>query len=276
MPQLIDEFEHLLEHTLEDRLFAWLPDKNALNDTVYQILAAVAEMHQSTPESAIRGDFLVLVAPQDYPLWFANQVDLVNFSRILVSVCNQVGLPLDKPPAFHIMSDQNMVAGGFEIQPVKIDSDRGETQYLGAIPPVEKPVPTLIKPPVVEIQAFLTNNQNDVYQITRPVINIGRRDDNDIVIQDQRVSRQHAQIRRGHQHYMIFDLNSTGGTWVNNNRITQSELNSGDVISIAGNILIYAEEMITQTDTDEETNDLNGTTSTPPISTKSARGEDAL
>jgi pSer/pThr/pTyr-binding forkhead associated (FHA) protein len=276
MPQLIDEFEHLLEHTLEDRLFAWLPDQIALNDTVYQILSAVAEMHKSAPESALRGDFMVLVAPQDYPLWFANQVDLVNFSRMLVSVCSQVGFHLDKPPAFHIMSDQNMASGGFEIHPVKIDTEKGETQYLGTIPPVEKPRPVPIQPPVSEIQAFLTNNQNEVFQITKPVTNIGRRDDNDIFIQDQRVSRQHAQIRRGHQHYMIFDLNSTGGTWVNNNRITQAELNSGDVISIAGNLLIYAEEIVNPPDADEETNDLNGTTSTPQPSADSGNYEELL
>lgn len=277
MPQLIDEFEHLMEHTLEDRLFAWLPDQVSLNDTVYQILAAVADIHQTAPESALRGDFMVLVSPQDYPLWFANQVDLVNFSRMLVSVCNQVGYHLDKPPAFHIMSDQKMAAGGIEIHPVQIESERGETQYLGNIPPVEQPRPVApIKTKAPEIQAFLTTNQNEVYQINKPVTNIGRREDNDIYIQDQRVSRQHAQIRRGHQHFMIFDLNSTGGTWVNNNRITQAELKSGDVISIAGNILIYAEELVHPSDADEETNDLNGTTSTPSAPAEGSKREDIL
>jgi hypothetical protein len=263
MPQLIDELEHLMEHTLEDRLFAWLPEQISVKNTVYQILAAVADLHQIAPERALRGDFLILVAPQDYPLWFANQIDLVNFSRVLVSVCQQVGYHLDKPPAFHIMSDQNMASGGFDVRPVHVETDKGETQYLGVIPAAEKHTPEVSQSAAPEIQAFLTTNLNEIYQITKSVTNIGRREDNDIVIQDQRVSRQHAQIRRGHQHYLIFDLNSTGGTWVNNNRITQAELNSGDVISIAGNVLIYAEELVNTADTDEETNDLNGTTSTP-------------
>ena len=161
------------------------------------------------------------------------------------------------------MSDQNMASGGFDVRPVHVETDKGETQYLGVIPAAEKHTPEVSQSAAPEIQAFLTTNLNEIYQITKSVTNIGRREDNDIVIQDQRVSRQHAQIRRGHQHYLIFDLNSTGGTWVNNNRITQAELNSGDVISIAGNVLIYAEELVNTADTDEETNDLNGTTSTP-------------
>jgi pSer/pThr/pTyr-binding forkhead associated (FHA) protein len=276
MPQLIDEFEHLMEHTLEDRLFAWLPEQISVKNTVYQILAAVAALHEIAPETALRGDFLILVAPQDYPLWFANQVDLVNFSRVLVSVCQQIGYHLDKPPAFHIMSDQKMASGGIDIRPVRAEADKGETQYLGIIPAAEKQSSTVSKSAAPEIQAFLTTNQNDIYQITKSVTNIGRREDNDIVIQDQRVSRQHAQIRRGHQHYLIFDLNSTGGTWVNNNRITQAELNSGDVISIAGNVLIYAEELVNPADEDEETNDLNGTTSTPHDQTGRPIGEDIL
>ncbi len=113
----------------------------------------------------------------------------------------------------------------------------------------------------VEIHAYLTNSNNQIFQLTKPVTNIGRREDNDIVIPDQKVSRQHAQIRISHQHYLIFDLNSTGGTWLNNNRITQATLTSGDVISFAGNLMIYAEDI--STSDDEQTNDLNGNTSAP-------------
>ncbi len=42
--------------------------------------------------------------------------------------------------------------------------------------------------------------------------------------------------------YVLFDLNSTGGTFVNGQRITQFTLRPGDVISLAGVTIIYGEE----------------------------------
>lgn len=85
-------------------------------------------------------------------------------------------------------------------------------------------------------------NLEKTYSIEKPVINLGRRGNNDIVINDLRVSRLHAQIRKTHQGYMIFDVDSTGGTFVNGERITSSQLKPGDVISLAGYTLIFTHE----------------------------------
>lgn len=82
----------------------------------------------------------------------------------------------------------------------------------------------------------------EIIPLDRPVINIGRRTSNDIVLHDPRVSRQHAQIRLGNGSATIFDLDSTGGTYVNNNRINSQVLVPGDVISLAGCQIIYNQE----------------------------------
>jgi pSer/pThr/pTyr-binding forkhead associated (FHA) protein len=74
------------------------------------------------------------------------------------------------------------------------------------------------------------------------VVNIGRRPDNHIVLEDNRVSRIHAQLRAIKKRYVIFDLNSTGGTFVNNSRIGQAILAPGDVISLAGFPLLFGQE----------------------------------
>ena len=42
--------------------------------------------------------------------------------------------------------------------------------------------------------------------------------------------------------YVLFDLNSTSGTYVNGIKINQALLRPGDVISIANYPLVYAEE----------------------------------
>jgi pSer/pThr/pTyr-binding forkhead associated (FHA) protein len=71
------------------------------------------------------------------------------------------------------------------------------------------------------------------------VTNIGRRVENEVVIEDPRVSRYHAQLRLIDNRYILFDLNSTGGTYVNGRRIEQSVIYSGDTISLAGVELIF-------------------------------------
>jgi pSer/pThr/pTyr-binding forkhead associated (FHA) protein len=74
------------------------------------------------------------------------------------------------------------------------------------------------------------------------VINIGRRPDNQLVINDSRVSRIHAQLRAINGLYIIFDLDTTGGTFVNGQKINQCTLYPGDVISLAGVPLIFGQD----------------------------------
>lgn len=90
--------------------------------------------------------------------------------------------------------------------------------------------------------AFLILNDDQIFPLVQPIINLGRRPDNHLVIDDPRISRVHAQIRFNRGLYILFDLNSTGGTSVNGLRIRQHALKPGDVISLAGITLIYGEE----------------------------------
>ena len=94
----------------------------------------------------------------------------------------------------------------------------------------------------VVISAFLIMKDDKIFPLNRPVTNMGRRNDNQLVVDDPRVSRVHAQIRLSRGKFVIFDLNSSGGTSVNGQRIHQHALKPGDVISLAGIALIYGEE----------------------------------
>jgi pSer/pThr/pTyr-binding forkhead associated (FHA) protein len=70
--------------------------------------------------------------------------------------------------------------------------------------------------------------------ISEAIVNIGRSLDNDIVLDDKRVSRRHAQLRRRYEQYVLYDLDSTGGTTVNGIRIREAVLQPDDVIAFAG------------------------------------------
>lgn len=90
--------------------------------------------------------------------------------------------------------------------------------------------------------AFLIVEGVKVYPLSQTVVNIGRRLDNQLVIDDPRVSRNHAQLRAIKGRFVVFDLNSTGGTFVNGQRASQSVLYPGDVISLAGVTLIFGQD----------------------------------
>jgi hypothetical protein len=65
----------------------------------------------------------------------------------------------------------------------------------------------------------------------RPVT-VGRQSDCTIPLNDQNVSRRHAQITPGRGAYLIADLGSTNGTMLNGTRITgEQRLNDGDILS---------------------------------------------
>ncbi len=74
------------------------------------------------------------------------------------------------------------------------------------------------------------------------MVNIGRRLDNDLLVDDPRVSRHHAQLRAIKNRYVLFDLNSSGGTFINGQRTSQTVLYPGDVISLAGVSLIFGQD----------------------------------
>jgi pSer/pThr/pTyr-binding forkhead associated (FHA) protein len=72
------------------------------------------------------------------------------------------------------------------------------------------------------------------------VVSIGRSRDNDIVIKDDtHSSRRHAEIRKSSHGYEILDLDSTGGVFVNGQKIGRACLQSGDHIRLSSTEFLY-------------------------------------
>ncbi len=90
-----------------------------------------------------------------------------------------------------------------------------------------------------EIIVKLGENVVHKYFFDKDILNIGRARDNDIVIENLAVSRNHARIRRMNGKYILTDLNSANGTFVNGVRITKTEILHNDVISIGKHNLIF-------------------------------------
>ena len=87
-------------------------------------------------------------------------------------------------------------------------------------------------------RGVLRGRQGD-YQLTEAVTVIGRSRRCDIVLTDANVSRQHAEIRKQDDGFMLLDLGSTNGTRVNRRDVKQVVLQHGDRIELGTTELLF-------------------------------------
>ncbi len=71
---------------------------------------------------------------------------------------------------------------------------------------------------------------------------IGRKEGNDVIFYDNYVSRFHAEIVKRGDKYFIIDKNSTFGTFVNENRVEERELNYGDKVRVGRTVFLFLDE----------------------------------
>jgi DNA-binding winged helix-turn-helix (wHTH) protein len=77
------------------------------------------------------------------------------------------------------------------------------------------------------------------WSLAKPVISIGRWEDNDVVVRDRWVSRYHARICRAGERHVVHDLGSKNGTLINGRRIAEpTVLDNGDKIRLAPSITL--------------------------------------
>ena len=73
-------------------------------------------------------------------------------------------------------------------------------------------------------------------------VTIGREAGNFLQVEDNEVSRRHAEIRRVGDTLVLGDLKSSNGTFLNDRRVERAELSSGDRIRIGRTVLVYAKD----------------------------------
>ena len=77
------------------------------------------------------------------------------------------------------------------------------------------------------------------FTLNKSEMTIGRGESIDIRIASENVSRQHAKIVQKEQTFVLEDLNSTNGTFVNTKKVTETTLRDGDLILIGNTILKF-------------------------------------
>ena len=86
------------------------------------------------------------------------------------------------------------------------------------------------------------DDETQVIKLKKEKVSIGRRDDNDVVIDDVFVSRKHAELAKKGEGYVIKDCQSRYGTFVNGSTIEEAEVNYGDEIQVGNTVITFVDE----------------------------------
>jgi hypothetical protein len=202
--QMVQEVENAIKRTEDGREFA--PDQFTLS------------MHPTDAESLLK------VMPR-------LQIDVTSRLR---EILGRLGYQTVRDP--HVTLATDPTVGRWEVRvfawhssnPAQASSATGQAGEAGADRPPRG--------------AFVIVEGKRHFPLTKPVITVGRRHDNDLILSDPHVSRRHAELRLLAGSYIIVDLGSTSGTYVNGRQIRQHILEPGDVISIAAIQIIYGED----------------------------------
>lgn len=234
----LDQLESKLQTLVEDQLTAILPGLT-VEDRIIQRLATALKQNiieQKDKGSVAPNVFTLIVATDSAPVWKEPQI-MNALKNIISTAVRDVGLRFESQPTITITTDDSYsqnevsVVASHKLEPV--EDTRGMSMEIDK---------NDLNVDTIPENAFLIIEGIRVYPVKDAVVNIGRRLENHLVIDDPRISRNHAQLRAIKGRFVLFDLNSTGGTFVNGQRTNQTVLYPGDVISLAGVALIFGQD----------------------------------
>jgi hypothetical protein len=216
----------------------------------------------------------VTLTPEEWKVFF-----LVDGRRTLGEICRLVGNP-DELATLQVL--HNLVLAKFVavVAPVPIPdaetavaSDPRGTHKLQDGKPASPPVPvavefgTVVRPrPEDDTREIVTPKavqylghvgkvtvsrltlvvagQETSLPLTRDTYTLGRHRNNDIVISDPKVSSFHARLDRAPEGFVIVDLKSRNGSYVNGERIESVQLHTGDEVRLGTALLAYKVDYI--------------------------------
>jgi hypothetical protein len=239
MKSRLDYIESRLQALIETSL-AWLPWRSEQPRMAEKLIDAVKgqilrEVETNQPAANVLHIFM---HPSNASLWLSHS-DWQNWLlKAVTDLGYEAGITFFAAPEISIKPEDSLNKREVRVIAAFPSQDINSTAVMTVKSAESTPLNSS------ELVAFLILQNKETFPLDQPVINIGRRSDNHLIIDDMRVSREHAQIRRVRGSPTLFDLNSTGGTFVNGIRITQHTLLAGDVISFGGVAMIYGEEPV--------------------------------
>lgn len=196
-------------------------------------------LRRTMEDSAVQGrapdSYQISLNPDTLKPFVGQYPDLpARFAALIVEFSGQAGYQLHGRPQVELLADEQLA--GHEVFITASHSLEVESQTTAMQPATVVPPSPPLRPTLHIIK------ETKAVPLTQSLINIGRESNNDIVIRDARVSRHHLQLRKRFGAYTLFDVNSRGGTLVNDTAVREHRLQDGDVIRIGHTRLVYTDK----------------------------------
>ncbi|MBN2502039.1 MAG: DUF3662 domain-containing protein [Anaerolineales bacterium] len=237
MKEKFDQIESQLKRFIEEstaRLFAAMSVESQLAERLVNAMRSKTEV--GTDGTLWAPSIYMIAVHPDYTVDMrSNHALLETLAQTLQEVGEQAGVHFRATPLLTVVPDADIVKGEFQVDARMLAQELPETDVIEIDTKTQAELPA---------RAFLIVGGSHIFSLQDDTINIGRKPDNQLVIDDPRVSRNHAQLRATKGQFHIFDLGSSGGTFINGERVTQAVLHPGDVISLAGVPIVYGQDAV--------------------------------
>lgn len=234
---MLARFERLMQQAVEGSLRRVFP--TTLQPV--QLAKAAARAMEQAQVVGVRGPQV----PNSYRLRLA-PIDLERFadyattlsselSRYLADYAAERGLRPISEPRVELLEDDA----------VRVGSVRAEARFVDLAPALRTEIDAAVEgtrqlrladlanareagaavPTAAEATLWLLDQEGTRFALEPQmgVVRVGRGADNDLVLLNQRVSRYHAQLRWIDSSWLVYDLDSTNGTWVDEQRVEAAQ-----------------------------------------------------
>ena len=243
MNKKLDHIEKHLQKLFEEKLFWIFTGRRPSESLIARLVRAMQENLKHTQEAhTIAPDqYFIKVNPADLLDWRNYQDILDEIAEHLHQKGQHEGLHFPDSPSITLISDPKTPKHEYSIS-VRFSIKKQPMPDTSAMPNLQ---PGDIENRIPE-DAYLIVKGTKTFPLKKVVINIGRHSENDLILDDPHISRHHAQLRVINRHYVLFDVGSTGGVYLNKDKITQATLQTGDVIRLGTIKLIYVQDSVSE------------------------------
>ncbi len=230
----LSRVESLIRRVVEEP-FTWLAD-NPLDP--FRLATYLVHFFEDGPaDSPPPNHFTIHVSSADYATVADQPAELeAQVSEYVRLLAERRGIHLTEPVSVTFAADPGEQPQRARIVPSRVtEGDEGGTEVF------MMDAGDAVMEGIRAVDAFLIVQGRQHIALDRPVTRIGRRMDNDIVLDMPSVSRQHAQIRWRQRYFVLYDVSLHGQTAVNGRPTREHILRSGDVIALSDVMLVYGE-----------------------------------
>lgn len=245
----VARFESFVERLME-RTLTRAPHSRLQPVEIAKRLVRVMDADQVVGTLGVRvpNIFDVELSPVDFNQFKPIQTSVTNELETYISrVARERLFILASPPIVRLHNNTDLKSGEIAVRAQMEDigpvsngrspaADPPAFQHTAAMPAVAAPPP---QAPKRRASQLVSSDRS--YRLEGTPISVGRSPDNDIAIDDRRISRSHAELALVSGRWTLRDLGSTNGTALNGRLIKESPLHDGDRISLGGFEIIFQE-----------------------------------